>query len=112
MKCKEFEFQSTKYNEFNKCDFDVNIDPDGNYYREFKSDSNYYTDESFILKTQHIKGLSLVHFNCRSIKSSFEELKEYLTNLEREFDVICISESWLNEDDNINEYLLDNYDMV
>ena len=32
--------------------------------------------------------------------------------MQREFDVICVSESWLNDDDSTNEYMLDNYDVV
>ena len=111
-KCQELESQCLESNEFSGCDFDMNIDPDDNYFKEFKQTSDYLTDENFVSKTQNVKGLSLIHFNYRSIKSSFEELKEYLINLRREFDVICISESWLNDNDNINEFMLDNYDMV
>ena len=59
-----------------------------------------------------IRGLSLIHFNCRSIKSKFEELKEYLNSLHTRFDIICISESWLTCEDNLLDYTLDNYDVL
>ena len=88
------------------------MDPDVNFYSELTQESSYITDDTFVIKTQKIEGFSLIHFNCRSIKSCFEDLKDYLVSLRRHFEVICISESWLKNDDNINDYMLDNYDMV
>ena len=111
-KCRDFEFQSIRNTDFSKCNFDKNVNPDVNFYSELSQESSYITDDTFVIKTQKIEGFSLIHFNCRSIKSCFEDLKDYLVSLQRHFEVICISESWLKNDDNINDYMLDNYDMV
>ena len=41
--------------------------------------------------------ISLIHFNARSLKANFDNVKSYLSNLGKNFHIIAISESWLDE---------------
>ena len=41
-------------------------------------------------------GLSLIHFNARSLSSGFNLVSNFLTELNLNFDIIAISETWLN----------------
>ena len=55
------------------------------------------------------KGISIIHINCRSLYANFEKLKILLDNLDFVFDVIALTETWINED-NANIFSLDGYD--
>ena len=59
-----------------------------------------------IMKTPSISPfndtLSLMHLNIRSIPSNLTKLVQYLSNLNVNFDIIGISETWLNE---TNKYI-------
>ena len=57
-------------------------------------------------------GLSFIHFNCRSLKSNFVNLHSYLQTLKQKFDIIAISETWLNDNDNITDFCIENYEIV
>lgn len=53
----------------------------------------YYTNE------QHsINKLSVIHFNCESLCANFNHTKEYLNQFSYPFNVIAISETWINMD--------------
>lgn len=51
--------------------------------------------------------ISLYHSNIRSISKNFNELQVLLANLEIDFDVIAVTESWINN--NCSNFLLDGY---
>ena len=51
-------------------------------------------------------------FIIYSIKSCFCDLKQYLLDIERNFDIVCISESWLTNNDDLNDYSIDFYETV
>ena len=44
---------------------------------------------------------SILHLNIRSIKKDFENFKLFLSFLEFSFSVICFSEAWLDDLDNL-----------
>ena len=46
------------------------------------------------------KGFSIIHFNCRSLSSNYSKLKDSILGFELEFDVIALSETWLNDNNN------------
>ena len=69
----------------------------------------YYTDEQFSNKFDSAQGLSIIQFNCRSIKSNFVKLQEYLANMEFMFDIITLSETWLDSNDSFEDYKLIGY---
>ena len=83
-------------------------DPDNNYYNECSKQCNYYSIDSFGVESKGINhsqnNISLLHANIRSVKHNFNNLETYLQSLSFEFDVIGLSETWLNdtEVDNFN----------
>ena len=46
-------------------------------------------------------GLSIIHFNCRSLKTNFIAISDLMYHLDKTFDMIAMSETWLDSD-NIN----------
>ena len=53
---------------------------------------------------------SVIHLNARSIKNKFDEIKNIVLNSNSEWDVVCISETWL-KDDIIEFYNINGYNM-
>lgn len=51
---------------------------------------------------------SLVHLNTRSLRRHYDDLLAFLSIVEREFSVICLSETWLSADEG-NLYALPGY---
>ena len=56
----------------------------------------------FTTSVNTIKGLSIIHINCRSLNANFVNVKIFLENLDFSFDIIALSETWLYE---MNTYL-------
>ena len=49
-----------------------------------------------------------MHFNARSLNANFEQIKDFLQTLDITFDVVAISETWV-EVGNATDYDLLNY---
>ena len=99
MFCLNFHVKSS-YLDIDSCDtdrFDCEIDPGINFYNNVNLDCSYYTEQKFIHSISKKKGFSLIHFNARSLKSNFQSIQETLKNISYSFDVIAISETWLDE---------------
>ena len=108
-RCKDFEFDSyDKYTDENR-NFDSSIDPDQNFFAEFKRNCKYVTQENFTASVTVKNGISILHVNCRSIKCNFEALRDFLLDLKFECDVIAVSESWLNKDDDLSKIIIEGY---
>ena len=101
-----FECSKYKQNEYER-----NIDPDRNYFNSIISKCQYYTDFQFNQIESTDIGLSMVHFNCRSLNRNFEEIKSYLNELNHTFDIIAMSETWVQSINNFYFYL-EGYDVV
>ena len=71
----------------------------------------YYNDNEFKQKYKTSKGFSIIHFNCRSLLCNIHKIKEYLQCLSFNFDVIVLSETWLNLYDNSDVLNLVGYDL-
>ena len=41
--------------------------------------------------------LSVIHFNARSLKANLSKIKDTIRRMEYKFQIIAISETWLNE---------------
>ena len=71
--------------------------------------SNFVTEEMFSeLNNKHInynKYLSMIHCNIRSLRKYCDNIEIHLNTLRAELDVIAITESWLNAQDNNDNYL-------
>ena len=84
------------------------VDPDANYFNELNAhiyqNCNYYYEHSFsaIIQTRfkHMidhNVFSLCHINIRSMKANLTSFEICLQNLEFEFSVIGITETWLTD---------------
>ena len=51
-----------------------------------------------VLKKFNDKTFSVLHLNMRSLNENFESLKELLTTIKFEFNVICFTETWCTDD--------------
>ena len=101
-------FQFTEHRS-NTLEAHTIIDPDSNFYNTVNNECMYYTDEQLSNKFDTAQGLSIIQFNCRSIKSNFVKLQEYLANMEFMFDIITLSETWLDSNDSFEDYKLIGY---
>ena len=59
-----------------------------------------------------INGLKIIHFNARSLKSNFEQIRMYLTTLDVSFHIIAISDTWFTGDTDPSEFNLHSYETV
>lgn len=85
------DFSNYKTNEFGE-----DIDPDNNLYNNIINECEYYTEEQ--CNNINMGGaFSLIHFNSRSLYKNFEDIKEYLSKINK-FSVIAVSETWLDVD--------------
>lgn len=56
------------------------------------------------------EALSIIHFNSRSLKGNLVKIKELLCQLDKNFKVIAITESWLKDSD-INDVQIEGFNM-
>ena len=108
-KCSRFNFKSFTYTDFNTCDIENSIDPEKNFYNDNNNKCYYYTDSQFKKNVTRKNGISIIHFNCRSLKSNFDKLCDYLNSFDKSFDVIALSETWLDIN-NYSEYDIPGYE--
>ena len=80
------------------------IDPDLNYFNSschVLSKCKYHQEDSFsdLLNVQndYEEGVSLLHLNIRSCQKDFDDFETYIHNLNHNFSVIGLSETWLND---------------
>ena len=57
---------------------------------------DYHTNYKILQIFNIHQGLSIVHFNCRSLFGNFAEIRAYLNELRFEFVVITLGETWIN----------------
>ena len=53
--------------------------------------------------------MSFIHFNARSLKTNFHKIKDYILELNINFDIIAITETWI-EPNLISDFNINNYD--
>ena len=88
-----------------------NIDPENNFLTVIKKESEYYTNEVLCNTLKDMKGLSIIHFNARSLNANFQTLDRYLTQLKISFDVIAITETWFCENTVPSVFNIKDYDL-
>ena len=111
-RCKNISLDFNNDTEYKINNWEDKIDPDLNFYNEIDLDCNYVTDSQFNVQIKNNVDFSIIHFNARSLKANFENVKTYLNSLSKEFHIIAISESWFDENINELDYKLDRYNMV
>ena len=81
----------------------MEVDPDLNYFNELQCDmqSKYFNENSFNEKCKTLglalNILSIMHLNIRSAVKHMDDFEIYLKNLDHNFAVIALSETWFNE---------------
>ena len=85
---------------------------DNSLYNNLNDKCHYYLESQFLAKFSKIKGFAVIHFNCRSVKSSFLEINNFLGENMRKFDIICLTEIWLTSLDNVHDFDIDGYEIV
>ena len=95
--------------EDNSFFYNVNIDPDCHCLNSYTVNSSYYTLQQFIDNVHKSKDLSIIHIKCRSLYANLTLLKILLETLDLSFDVIGLTETWLNES-KADVFQLDGYD--
>ena len=83
----------------------------GDMIGNFQMNCKYYFAQQNAININNIDGLSVIHFNARSLSANFVNIKECLSQIKNHFHVIAISESWLDGNDNLDEFHLENYTM-
>ena len=80
------------------------IDPDLQYYQnQYPSNipCDYYLEDHFNKRTSNLeidnKSFSLIHSNIRSIPKNLQNFESYLSNLNHDFSIIALSETWLKD---------------
>ena len=82
-----------------------NTDPDTHYLSANKPISHYYTENEFNNIPNLKNKLTFFNTNIRSIPKNFDKLKYFLFELNHNFSIISISETWLKQ------YNKDNYNL-
>lgn len=109
---KALKYEAFSYTSFTGCDYENGIDPENNFLTDICANCDYYTDKEFNIKFTNNDDLSILNVNCRSLKSNFQFLKEFIGSLEKHLDIITVTETWLTENENLNEYVLNDYNFV
>lgn len=88
-----------KQKELETCEYPENsydTDPDHFLSSIVNNKCNYYTQEQFDNTVKSDGKLSIIHFNCRSLYAHFSTLKEYLQTFSHPFNIVALTETWLN----------------
>ena len=112
--CSDLNYEPLNYAESKEYFMTDNIDPDNNIHNKLSVSSLYCTEDQFKNKCkaskQGIQQFSLIHFNCRSLPSNCSKLKEIISTIDFQFDVIALSETWLKDNEHDN-YNMEGYNM-
>ena len=94
--------ESLCFNPFLAKDYlnDSNQDPDINFCNDI-----YSIETSYLLtcegnnKLKHFSSetFSILHLNIRTMTKNFETFKEFYNSLNVSFSIICLSETWAND---------------
>jgi hypothetical protein len=107
----QLNYEPFKYQDDNGYYMGEDVDPDNHFFNRLNINSLYYTEDKFKHKfcTYTNSNFSLIHFNCRSLSANFEKMVSCLSELEFNFDIIAVSETWLSDNNNNREYEIDGY---
>lgn len=75
-------------------------------------DSKYYTPTQFVSAKFPHKIFSMIHLNIASLSAHIDELRSLLIILGHPFDVICLTETRIHDENPINNFQIDGYDFL
>ena len=110
--CTDLNFQPYTYTENNEYFVGDVADQAKHFFNRLQVDSHYYTDDQFNRKCHtnaDSDNFALTHYNYRSIANNFTMIRDHIATLDSMFDVIALSETWLNDNDS-DSFNLDGYD--
>lgn len=80
-----------------------------NDYKNISENCKYHDSRSLV--TQSKNTINIIHLNIRSLPKNFQKLKYFLHSSASKYDIICLSESWL-DDQLVNGYSLAGYKLI
>ena len=99
-------FESTNKNDTYNNKYLDNIDPDINYKVDDTCD---YIVNTNAIKANTSKELTMITFNIRSIKKNFNNFVDLLCTIKCKIYIICLTETWLGNLDNIKDFEIEGY---
>ena len=104
------ELKTFEYTEHNLQDMEDNIDPENNFFCNINADCGYYTAEQYNKTIKADQKLSMIHFNSRSLYANFQNIQEYLRQFSQPFNIIAISETWINPERGV-DFEIEGYEL-
>ena len=77
-KCDDLNLNTFTYTDYKDNDYEGNIDPVNNFYKNNQHDCQYFSIDKFNETFNQDHGLYIIHFNCRSPPHNFDKVKETL----------------------------------
>ena len=87
------------------------IDPENNFFVNTSNNCHYYTDEQYNSTFKNENKISMIHFNSRSLYANFQNIKDYLNQFTHHFNIILISETWINNERGM-DFGLEGYELM
>ena len=100
---------------FNTTDDNNNDHKQDQYLNSIDADINFIANDTcnYIINVEEITNtngeLTMMTFNIRSIRKNFSNFEHLVSNFKCKLHIICVTESWLGENDNIEDFQLDGY---
>lgn len=105
----QLELKTFEYTDHKLHDLEHETDPDNNFFVN-NNICYYYTDEQYNQNIESNGKLSIIHFNSRSLSANFNNIREYLHTFTNPFNIIAISETWIDNEKDI-DFELDGYEL-
>lgn len=94
---------------YGRYDSEQYIDPDNNILNDIEKNCNYYTEEQLNTISSG-NNISIIHFNSRSMYANFNSIQDQLSNYKKPFNIVAISETWVDPDRGI-DFPLKSYEL-
>lgn len=76
-------------------EYESNIEPDKNFFKNLTNDCPYYIDDQFNRKIKVENNITVVHYNSISLYETLLNIKEHLIQFKTPFSVIAVLETWI-----------------
>ena len=85
---------------------------EGNDEIDVLSPSQYYTIDNLPFQLKNKNNINVLSINAQSINAKFDSLLAYIKNAHHQgitFHIVCIQESWLNDDSDLSLFQINGY---
>ena len=95
----DINFESLSYNPFSihKSSINSEHDPDSNIYQDISSFETYYCSPNDFQNNFQCflkDSFSVLHLDITSMNKNFESFKEFYSEINFKFSIVCFSETW------------------